>query len=109
MVSVPDYEVELCPPKCSCGTSLLKVEKTCETVRQIFDLPDPILEVTEYQQQSCVCPGCGKTNVGEFPEGISPNAQYGSGVRALVTLLSANYKMPFNKIKTLFADIDGYI
>ena len=108
MVSVPDYKVELCPPKCSCGTSLLEVKKTCETVRQVFDLPDPILEVTEYQQQSCVCPDCGKTNVGEFPEGISPNAQYGSRVRALVTLLSINYKMPFNKIKTLFADLYGY-
>ena len=108
MVSVPDYEIELCPSKCSCGTSLLQVEKTRETVRQVFDLPAPVLEVTEYQQQSCVCPDCGKTNVGEFPEGISPNAQYGSGVRALVTLLSVNYKMPFNKIKTLFSDIYGY-
>lgn len=108
MVSVPDNKIELCPPKCSCGTSLLEVKKTCETIRQVFDLPAPTLEVTEYQQQSCVCPDCGKTNVGEFPEGISPNAQYGSGVRALVTLLSINYKMPFNKIKTLFEDLYGY-
>jgi len=108
MVSSPDYEVGLCPVKCSCGTSLVQVEKKCETVRQVFDLPDPTLEVTEYQQQSCICPHCGKVNIGEFPEGISPNAQYGSKVRALVTLLSINYKMPFNKIKTLFADIYGY-
>lgn len=108
MVETVDYVVELCPPKCNCGTSLLLEKKECKSVRQVFDLPDPKLEVTEYQQQSCICPGCGKTNIGEFPKGISPNAQYGSGVRALVTLLNVNYKIPFNKIKRLFTDLYGY-
>jgi len=64
MVASPDYVVELCPPKCGCGTSLLLEKKTCKTIRQVFDLPTPCLEVTEYQQQSCVCPSCGKTNIG---------------------------------------------
>ena len=108
MVASPDYVVELCPSKCSCGTSLLLEKKTCRTIRQVFDLPTPRLEITEYQQQSCVCPGCGKTNTGEFPKGVTPNAQYGSGVRALVTLLAINYKIPFKKVKTLFADLFGY-
>lgn len=108
MVEQPDHIVELCPSKCLCGTSLLSTEKTCKNVRQVFDLPEPRLEVTEYQQQSCTCPGCGKTNVGQFPAGIAPNAQYGSGVRALVTLLNISYKIPFKKIKTLFSDLYGY-
>lgn len=108
MVKTADYVVELCPPKCSCGTSLLLAKKKCKAVRQVFDLPDPQLEVTEYQQQSCSCPNCGKENVGKFPQGISPNTQYGSGVRALVTLLNINYKIPFKKIKRLFTDLYGY-
>ena len=108
MVETPDYVVELCPSKCSCGTSLLRSKKTLQSVRQVFDLPDPRLEVTEYQQQRCTCPNCGKTNVGEFPQGIAPNAQYGSGVRALVTLLNISYKIPYEKIKILFADLYGY-
>lgn len=62
MVQTPDYVVELCPPKCSCGTSLLGQKKKPGSIRQVFDLPAPSLEVTEYQQQSCVCPNCGKRN-----------------------------------------------
>lgn len=108
MVKTADYVVELCPPKCICGTSLLLEKKKNKSVRQVFDLPTPQLEVTEYQQQSCVCPSCGKTNTGKFPKGISPNAQYGNGVRALVTLLNINYKIPFKKIKRLFKDLYGY-
>ena len=108
MVSTPDYVVELCPSKCSCGTSLLRQKKKQQSIRQVFDLPAPQLEVTENQQQSCVCPNCGKTNKGEFPQGIAPNTQYGSGVRALVTLLNVEYKIPYKKIKTLFGDLYGY-
>lgn len=108
MVKHPDYVVELCPSRCTCGTSLLHVKKKCASIRQVFDLPDPQLEVTEYQQLGCSCPTCGKVHVGDFPKGIAPNAQYGSGVRALVTLLNIDYKIPYKKIKTLFADLYGY-
>lgn len=108
MVKEPDHIVELCPSKCLCGTSLLGTKKISKSVRQVFDLPQPRLEVTEYQQKSCTCPCCGKTNTGQFPQGIAPNAQYGSRVRALVTLLNISYKVPFKKIKTLFSDLYGY-
>jgi len=108
MVETPDFVVSLCPSECDCGTSLLEVERTCTEVRQVFDLPEPKLVVTEYQQQSCVCPDCKKTHLGKFPEGVAPNTQYGSGVRALITLLSVSYKIPYKKIKTIFTDLYGY-
>lgn len=108
MVANPDFVVELSPTVCSCGTSLEAVAKVCESTRQVFDLPVPQLEVTAYQQLSCSCPGCGKKHLGEFPKGIAPNAQYGSGVRALVTMLSTEHKLPFKKIRLLFEDLFGY-
>lgn len=108
IVETPDHIIELCPSKCLCGTSLKNTEKICESVRQVFDLPQPRLEVTEYQQQSCTCPSCGKVNTGQFPQGVAPNTQYGSNVRALVTLLNISYKIPFKKVKTLFSDLYGY-
>jgi transposase len=108
MIATPDFVVELSPTVCSCGSSLESVPKVCESTRQVFDLPVPQLEVTAYQQLSCSCPGCGKKHLGVFPKGVAPNAQYGSGVRALVTMLSIEHKLPFKKIRLLFEDLFGY-
>ena len=81
MVSTPDVVIELCPERCGCGASLRSVSKEIDSIRQVFDLPEPRLEITEYQQLRCSCPRCGALHSGEFPPEIVPNAQYGHGRR----------------------------
>jgi transposase len=108
LVDDPDHTIACRPVRCSCGASFDPVAGTVLERRQVFDLPDPKLEVTEYQRLRCQCPTCGKTQDGQFPEHVQAPTQYGDGVRALATLLNTPYKLPFRKIQRLFADLFGY-
>ena len=108
MVATPDFVETHAATTCKCGASLAQAQKQTLEKRQVFDLPEPKLEITEHQLQSCTCPCCGKTNTGEFPAGISARVQYGKGVKALTVLLATDYKMPLASISQLFHDLFGY-
>ena len=108
MISHPDHIV-LHPPKvCTCGEDLTKTSKSIVEKRQVFDLPEPKLEVTEHQVQSCTCMKCGKLNVGSFPSEVPARVQYGSGVRTLTVLLYNGMNLSYGKIRQLFTDLFGY-
>ena len=108
LVQHPDEVVQHSPKRCSCGRCLEDVDKQILARRQVFDLPQPKLAVTEHQLQSCICPSCQTLQVGQFPAEVRARAQYGSGVRALVVLLNNGYKLSFAKIRQFFSDVFGY-
>jgi transposase len=108
MVDQPDTTVTCQPEVCSCGRSLQAVPGTVIERRQVFDLPEPKLTVTEYQRLQCQCPECGAMQRGVFPSHVKAPTQYGVGVRAFATLLNTGYLLPFKKIQGLFADLFGY-
>jgi transposase len=105
MVAHPDQEEQLRPDRCTCGKRLLRQDMVVHARRQVFDLPEPKLEVIEYQQMSCSCPGCGEVNFGKFPDLVKAPVQYGNGVRALVNLLSIKCHLSYQNIRELFADL----
>ncbi|MCX7975631.1 MAG: transposase, partial [Bellilinea sp.] len=74
--------------------------------RQVFDLPQPKLEVTEHRAGEITC--CGQAQRGEYPAQVTNAVQYGPGVRAWVTKLSVEHKLPFEQICALFSDLYGY-
>ena len=107
-VSNPEHvEVHL-PEKCKCCGRIFTEKDKHQTVksRQVFDIPDPKLEVTEHQIGQISC--CGVQQHGEYPKEVTAPVQYGAGVQALVTKLSVDHKMPLNQISQLFEDIYGY-
>ena len=108
MVEQVDHVEELCPARCTCGASLAGVPKRLMDKRQVFDIPPPKLEVTEYRQMFCCCPKCGRIHCGEFPRQVGGPAQYGNRVRALAVLLNVDYKLPVAKIGDLLGDLYGY-
>jgi len=108
MVADPDHVVPHAPERCACGFDLSQVPKRIEQKRQVFDLPEPKLEVTEHQLQSCTCPACGQEQVGQFPESVPARVQYGYGVRALSVLLNNSYQVSYSKIRRFFCDVFGY-
>ena len=73
--------------------------------RQVFDIPDPKLLVTEYRQYSCNCPNCGQLNKGQFPQEVSAPVQYGVGVQALVNILNVKYHLSYQHVEELFCDL----
>ncbi len=107
-VSKPDHvEVHL-PKKCKCCGRTFTEKDTHKTIksRQVFDIPEPKLEVIEHQIGQVTC--CGVQQHGEYPKSVTAPVQYGAGVQALVTKLSVDHKMPLNQISRLFEDIYGY-
>lgn len=107
-VEKPDKIVECNPDKCNCGHEFTKDELDLSETRQVFDLPQPRLEVTEYQIHKATCPVCSKLCKGIAPEGVNAPVQYGNGVKAYALLLNVHFKLPFKKIQLLFGDLFGY-
>jgi transposase len=107
-VANPDrIELHL-PEKCECCGKTFTSEDPHSVLqsRQVFDIPEPKLEVTEHQIGEVHC--CGIAQRGEFPPEVSATTQYGPGVKALVTVLSVDHKMPIEQISQLFNDLYGY-
>ena len=104
---VDTVEVHL-PKECEiCGRSI-SAEETHEVLgkRQVFDLPEPRLEVKEHRLGQIEC--CGHVQQGKYPDAVTASVQYGPGVRALVTKLSVDHKMPLEQISCLFTDLYHY-
>jgi len=94
-VKAPDQIVACIPDICTCGHEFEKGELMLAEKRQVFDLPQPKLEVTEYQIFKASCPTCGKEQKGIAPEGVNAPVRYGNKVKAFVVLLNVHYKLPF--------------
>ncbi len=108
MVENPDRVCVHLPKRCAiCGREIT-AEEPYEVVsrRQVFDIPQPRLEVTEHRLGQVEC--CGQKQQGEYPDDGRSSVQYGSGVRALVVKLSVDHKMPLEQIGVLFKDLFGY-
>ena len=106
MISEPDL-VTLCEPgECHCGTPVWVGEGRVIEKRQVFDMPEQRLEVTEYRRVRRHCQ-CGQVVAGKFPKGVSAPVQYGRRVSALTTLLSVHGCLSYRKIGQLFRDMYG--
>lgn len=107
-VESPDKIVTCMPGICTCGHEFKKEQFILSEKRQVFDLPQPKLEITEYQIFKACCPVCGQEQKGVAPEGVNAPVQYGNKVKAFAVLLNVHYKLPFKKIQLLFGDLFGY-
>jgi transposase len=106
-VETPDHVVLHLPQTCQCCGKIFNANDQHQVVqsRQVFDLPQPKLEVTEHQIGEICC--CGVAQRGEYPPDVTANVQYGPGVQGLVTMLSVDHKMPMEQISQLFQNIYG--
>ena len=104
----PDNIVKLIPKPCACGHDFVPQECLLSSKRQVFELPKPKLEITEYQLHKATCPDCGQIHQGEFPKGVSAPVQYGKQAKAFAVMLNTTYKIPFKKIQLLYCDLFGY-
>jgi transposase len=87
MVEKPDhfliYALETCE---MCGSSLSASELSGSERRQVHDLPQQKIEVTEQQAQTKVCHRCGTKNKAKFPAGVNAPVQYGQRVRTAAAI-----------------------
>jgi transposase len=77
------------PSNCiGCGSNLSGVSGATAELRQVFDIPQPKINVTEHRVEEKKCPCCGERTRASFPETVKGPTQYGDRVRALIAYFS---------------------
>jgi transposase len=106
-VENPDRVVIHSPARCGgCSAGLRKAPVTSIEKRQVFDLPEPRMQVTEHQVQHRRC-RCGHTTTAPVPAGVGAPAQYGPRVRALGAYLVGYQHLPYARACETLTDLLG--
>lgn len=106
-VEKPDKIIEHKCTGCTCGHNL-----ECEPLknvekRQVFDIPPLKLEVTEHRAEVKMCPHCGSTVKGAFPESVNAPVQYGENIQSIASYFMNYQLIPFSRTSECFNDLFG--
>ncbi len=80
--------------------------KLREISRQVFDLPEPRLKVTEHRVEEAVC-SCGKEYMAEFTSDVTNTVQYGAVAQAMMVYLSHQHMLPAKRTAQLMGEMLG--
>lgn len=107
-VAKPDqvvvHPLQLC---LGCHHSLVHRSLRGREKRQVFDLPDLRLLVTEHQAEIRFCPYCKKPETAPFPPEVQAPTQYGPRLMAWWAYLRVQQLMPLERISQMTFDLFG--
>jgi transposase len=107
-VAKPDRIVEHAAEVCAyCQSRLVAASKVGEEKRQVFDLPETPLMVTEHRAAIHACPACRRRTRADFPGGVVSPAQYGERVKAAAVYLNAQQLVPEERTAQILQDLFG--
>jgi transposase len=75
--------------------------------RQVFDLPERLIEVTEHRAALHDCPNCRARTRAAFPEGVVSCAQYGDRLRTAAVYLNVQQLTPEERVAEVLQDLFG--
>lgn len=110
-VAQPDrvrvHGLDRCP--CGrCGGRSLRPEPVLDhEKRQVFELPQKPLEVTEHQAEIKRCPVSGCLVTAAFPPGVDAPVQYGPRFRAQMVYFNIEHFIPFARLTRISEDLYG--
>ena len=105
----PDKVIEHGPQACqSCGKNLVEVAGAVIGSRQEVEIPERPIEVIEHQRLQKQCPRCGECTVGQWPEHIRGNIQYGPRFKAFCVYLLNYQLLPYERTGQLLSVLFGY-
>jgi len=109
-VELPDHVVELRVTTCSCGYPFHPEDEPRFPAdrRQVFELPEPKLHVTEYRAEIKCCPRCGKMQRASFPPGVTAPTQYGQRFLAFLVYLHGQQHIPLQRTRRISQDLFGH-
>jgi transposase len=106
-IADPDVIVRHIPSVCSgCGDDLAGALEVGVTRRQVFDVPDPKLVVTEHQIVTMAC-GCGHHTTGSAPIGTTAPVIYGPRVAAIGVYLLHGQFLSIGRTAEALHDLFG--
>jgi transposase len=109
-VAEPDRTIEHAAEVCGhCRAPLPADSKVGQEKRQVFDVPEQPLIVTEHRAAIHRCPACRRRTRAAFPDGVVSPAQYGERVRAAAIYLNAQQLVPEERTAQILHDLFGAV
>lgn len=106
-VAVPDEVVRHEPTACGgCGGGLVDAVEIGVTRRQVFDLPEIVMRVTEHHLVTRHC-GCGAVTCGVFPDGVDAPVSYGPKIAAIIVYLYVGQFLSKKRTAQALAELFG--
>lgn len=108
MVEQPDDIVTLpVSGVCTCGQALGGVAVHDLLARQVHELPEFRLQVTEYRAEVKVCPHCTQRVQAPFPAQVTGQVQYGPRLHGLATYLNVVHFVPLGRTTEVIEALCG--
>ena len=105
MVETPDIIQEHIPDYCNCcGKDISNISFEFAGKRQVIDIPEIKLHVTEHQIFRRVC-SCGYATTSEFPAVANAPVSYGNNIESLIGYFHTRQYIPFRRMKEFFNDV----
>lgn len=99
---IHEHEVSHCA---YCHADLSNQAVIDHEARQVFDLPEIKVAVTEHRAHIKTCSHCNTRVKAEFPEGVTQPVQYGHRVYAVATYPSQYQRLPYQRLQEFFHDL----
>lgn len=93
--------------QCGCGHLWDTVDVDVYRARQVHDLPEIRLLVTEYQAEVKTCPHCQSQEQAKFPEDVPGQVQYGPRLHGLAVNLTVGHFLPLERTCEVLEDLCG--
>jgi transposase len=105
-IADPDRMVEHPAAVCRhCRAGLDAGSLIGEEKRQVFDLPERLIEVTEHRAAIHRCPHCRGLTRAAFPESVISPAQYGERIKAAAVYLNCQQLVPEERVAQILQDL----
>jgi len=105
-VEAPERTVTHGVARCThCQASLQGSEVVGYEERQVFDIPAIRIEVTAHRAEIKICPACGHSSTGPFPDTVTHAVQYGPLVHTWASYFTNHHHIPVERTTEIFADL----
>src|SRR5713226_3526934 len=99
---IETHEADTCA---HCQASLATIASVGYEERQVFDIPAVRIEVTAHRAEIKICPMCGHTSQGRFPESVRQAVQYGPIVHTWASYFTNQHHIPVERTTEIFEDL----
>jgi transposase len=105
MTDSPDITKDHVPNYCHCcGNSLENIPAEYKGKRQVYDIPEIKIKVTEHRIYTKQC-SCGHINEGDYPGEAGSPVSYGNNIESLIGYFHTRQYIPFKRIREIFSDV----